>query len=220
MLEWRHHAWYVHMRYTGKITDWKDDKGFGFITPTEGGHRVFAHITAFKDRRSRPLQDDTVTYAIGKDNKGRLRAVNVVRIGSLSRSPGNARRSDSTPRAGIAMLFVAAAAIPALTGRLPVEIFLLYPVLGAATFFAYTLDKFAARNGYWRIPEVHLHLLALAGGWPGALIAQEVLRHKTRKVSFLVVFWITALLNAAAFAWLFTSDGAAFLDAMRHLPSS
>jgi uncharacterized membrane protein YsdA (DUF1294 family) len=52
-----------------------------------------------------------------------------------------------------------------------------------------------------------LHLLSLIGGWPGALIAQNRLRHKSRKGSFLLVFWATALLNCGGLAWLLTAPG-------------
>jgi uncharacterized membrane protein YsdA (DUF1294 family) len=56
-----------------------------------------------------------------------------------------------------------------------------------------------------------LHLFGLIGGWPGALLAQNFLRHKSKKWSFQVVFWVTAALNCGALGWLFTPDGAAAL---------
>jgi uncharacterized membrane protein YsdA (DUF1294 family) len=52
-----------------------------------------------------------------------------------------------------------------------------------------------------------LHLLALAGGWPGALVAQNRLRHKSRKKPFRTIFWATVAINGAAFVWLFTPEG-------------
>lgn len=74
-------------------------------------------------------------------------------------------------------------------------------VLSLLTFIIYALDKSAAKNGAWRAEESTLHLLSLAGGWPGALIAQQKLRHKSKKQSFRSVFWVTVLLNCGAFAW-------------------
>ena len=68
-------------------------------------------------------------------------------------------------------------------------------------FAAYAIDKSAAKGGRRRIPENSLHLLALAGGWPGAFVAQRLLRHKTRKVSFQVVFWLTVVANGGALWW-------------------
>jgi len=75
----------------------------------------------------------------------------------------------------------------------------------------YALDKSAAKKGAWRTQESTLHLLSLAGGWPGALIAQQKLRHKSKKQSFRFVFWVTVIMNCSAFFWLFTPTGAATL---------
>jgi uncharacterized membrane protein YsdA (DUF1294 family) len=74
----------------------------------------------------------------------------------------------------------------------------LYLIASSLAFVMYGIDKAAAIGGAWRIPEVLLHLLGFAGGWPGALIAQRVFRHKSRKALFQVVFWATAALNSAA----------------------
>ncbi|MDF2464143.1 MAG: colD-shock DNA-binding protein [Ramlibacter sp.] len=66
------------------------------------------------------------------------------------------------------------------------------------TFFAYWQDKWAAGQGNWRISESTLHLWSLAGGWPGAWFAQQVLRHKSSKPSFRETYWATVVLNLAA----------------------
>ena len=63
------------------------------------------------------------------------------------------------------------------------------------TFIAYALDKRAAKKQSWRIQESRLHLLALLGGWPGALLAQQTLRHKSAKTSFKIVLWLSILVN-------------------------
>lgn len=75
-------------------------------------------------------------------------------------------------------------------------------VASVISFILYFVDKNAARNCRQRIPESTLHLFALVGGWPGALIAQQVFRHKTRKTSFRIVFWLTVLLNVGGTLWL------------------
>lgn len=62
--------------------------------------------------------------------------------------------------------------------------------VSALTWGVYALDKRRAQVGEWRVPESTLHLLELAGGWPGAWLAQHWLRHKCAKGSFLVVFWL------------------------------
>ncbi|NUT87245.1 DUF1294 domain-containing protein [Pseudomonas corrugata] len=70
-----------------------------------------------------------------------------------------------------------------------------YGVVSVVAFLLYWSDKRKARSDVWRTPENVLHAVELAGGWPGALLAQQVFRHKTRKVSFQVVFWFIVLLH-------------------------
>ncbi|MCL6702310.1 DUF1294 domain-containing protein [Pseudomonas sp. T1.Ur] len=70
-----------------------------------------------------------------------------------------------------------------------------YGSVSLVAFLLYWSDKRKARADAWRTPENVLHAVELAGGWPGALLAQQVFRHKTRKVSFQVVFWFIVLLH-------------------------
>ncbi|MEY8879573.1 MAG: DUF1294 domain-containing protein, partial [Leptothrix sp. (in: b-proteobacteria)] len=66
----------------------------------------------------------------------------------------------------------------------------------------YAQDKAAARARRWRTPEAKLHLVSLLGGWPGALLAQQLWRHKTSKAAFRSTFWATVLGNVGAFVLL------------------
>ena len=77
-----------------------------------------------------------------------------------------------------------------------------YLVASVVAFAFYAADKSAARAGRRRTPESTLILLGLIGGWPGAFIAQQTLRHKTRKTGFLAAFWLSAVLNVAVVAAL------------------
>lgn len=70
-----------------------------------------------------------------------------------------------------------------------------YGIVSLLAFLLYWHDKRKARADSWRTPENVLHAIELAGGWPGALLAQQVFRHKTRKVSYQLVFWIIVLLH-------------------------
>lgn len=70
-----------------------------------------------------------------------------------------------------------------------------YGAVSVLAFFLYWGDKRKARADTWRTPENVLHAVELAGGWPGALLAQQVFRHKTRKVSFQLLFWLIVLLH-------------------------
>ncbi len=100
---------------------------------------------------------------------------------------------------GFFLLVVAAASY---LGKLPPLLALIYMVMSLITFFAYWRDKAAARENRWRTEESALHLLGLLDGWPGALIAQGSFRHKTRKRSFQIAFWLVLAINVSAVAWL------------------
>lgn len=73
----------------------------------------------------------------------------------------------------------------------------LYAVASAITLIAYGIDKSRAIQQRRRIPERTLHLLELLGGWPGALVAQPLFRHKRRKPAYMIVFFGIILLHAA-----------------------
>ena len=100
-----------------------------------------------------------------------------------------------------AILFVVFLASLTLAGKLPAAALCLYLSASIVSFAVYWFDKSAAQAGRWRTRESTLHLLSLIGGWPGALVAQRVLRHKSKKQSFQVVFWATLLLNCAVLLW-------------------
>lgn len=67
-------------------------------------------------------------------------------------------------------------------------------------FLLYAFDKRAARRGESRVPEIELHLLALACGWPGAWLGQQVFRHKTQKRRFRLIFFCMAITNCLMLA--------------------
>ena len=96
-------------------------------------------------------------------------------------------------------------------GYTPLIVSLVYVFSSILTYAAYSKDKSAARNGDWRVSEKTLHLFSVLCGWPGAIIAQQKLRHKTKKTSFRFVFWLTLLLNIGLFSWLHTQQGSRFL---------
>jgi uncharacterized membrane protein YsdA (DUF1294 family) len=98
-------------------------------------------------------------------------------------------------------LFLAGIGVFVARGMLPPGILVLYVAASLAAAVAYRADKSAAKSGRWRTPESTLHVLALIGGWPGALIAQNVFHHKSRKTSFQVAFLATVALNCGALLW-------------------
>jgi uncharacterized membrane protein YsdA (DUF1294 family) len=87
-------------------------------------------------------------------------------------------------------------------GYLPGWILTLYLIASVLAFGLYAADKSAARREGRRMPESILHLVSLAGGWPGALVGQQLLHHKTGKAGFQSMFWVTVAVNCAFVVWL------------------
>ena len=81
----------------------------------------------------------------------------------------------------------------------PLWIYLL--TLTLLNFLFYGYDKYQAINRNTRIPEAVLHLLTLAGGTIGAIAGQLLFRHKTKKLSFRVVFIIIMVVQIGVIAW-------------------
>lgn len=199
------------MEQQGKITRWNDDKGFGFITPDNGGQQVFVHINGFAARQHRPGGGEQVSYRLRTDRQGRAQAVAVsfvdkrLKVASRGRNP--------FPLVFVSG-FVALLGAVVVTQRLPGIVVVLYALASLVTLIVYARDKSAAKKNQWRTPESTLHLLALFAGWPGALLAQRLLRHKSSKQSFQLVFWLTVVVNCAALGWLLTADGSSMLNSL------
>jgi len=65
------------MEQQGRLTQWNDARGYGFITPLAKGPRIFVPISQFQQRNRRPCLNDLLTYTIGRDEQGRLLAKEV-----------------------------------------------------------------------------------------------------------------------------------------------
>ena len=179
------------MRLRGKLTKWKDDRGFGFITPTRGGPQVFVHIKAFTNQHRRPVGNEFVTYETVSDETGRLHAEHVEFMGDDSINAAEGWTIALT----IALLFLIFVGVSVFIGQLPFVVLALYIVFSVISFVVYRHDKSAAQQNQWRTGEGTLILLGVLGGWPGAFVAQQFSHHKTKKRSFQIAFWLTVLLN-------------------------
>ena len=192
------------MRLEGTLTAWNDERGFGRIESSQGGEPIFVHVSAWPRGSGRPQLNQSVTFEVEVGPKGkRARNVQLRQIRRSARQTGRA----SPAQWGTATLFtipafLAVYLVTAALWKLPLWVAGLYLVVSVATFIAYAGDKSAASSGSWRTPESTLHALALAGGWPGALLAQQFLRHKSTKQEFRQVFWATVLLNVLGFVVL------------------
>lgn len=188
------------MRIKGKITQWDDAKGFGFIQPMLKGERIFVHIKALQNRTRRPVLGEVVTYSLGNDEQGRLQAQDVTFAGEKHRIR-TAKTASNTPLL-LVLCFAVVLVLAFFFAKLPLYILAAYALLSVLTYIAYWLDKRKAQARRWRTPESTLQLLALLGGWPGALLAQAYLRHKSQKKPFLVVFWFAVVVNLIALSWM------------------
>ena len=101
----------------------------------------------------------------------------------------------------VLVAFAVAWAVAAVLRGVPSWAGLRYAGASALCFALYAIDKSAARSGRDRIPESMLLSLGFVGGWPGAIVAQQVLRHKTAKRTFRIRFWLSVIANVALFAW-------------------
>ena len=79
-----------------------------------------------------------------------------------------------------------------------------YLALSGVSVGFYAWDKRAAARGSWRVPESSLHLLEALGGWPGALLGQRWFRHKNRKLTYQLLFWLIVVAHGAGWYWLLT----------------
>tara|TARA_R110001606_G_scaffold345151_2_gene493957 strand:- start:19553 stop:20182 length:630 start_codon:yes stop_codon:yes gene_type:complete len=198
------------VRHKGILTKWNDDRGFGFITSKQGDERVFVHISAFARGQGRPVLNASLTYRLVRDEPQRPRA-EAVRFADRRRAP--AKRG----RGLIPALLVSGVFFGGLAALVPPpdwqRLAGFYALASVVAFLFYGLDKRAATRGGWRTSEARLHLFELLGGWPGALLAQRVFRHKTRKAEFQMVFYMAVIANVAALGWLLYADAGATLRA-------
>lgn len=226
------------MRLSGQLVEWNDARGFGFIQPDQGGDRLFVHISALQPRpaaQQRPQVGMALTFTVGAE-KGKKRAQAVMwrprdvppqgrtsrqgaRDTRLSAAPqrsssANTKRNSGTGGYGVLVLFAMLWAVLAVAWGIPAWVWAAYAGLSLWCFATYAYDKRQAQSGGWRTPESTLHSLALLGGWPGAVLAQKWLRHKSSKVSFRTVFWVTVVLNMAALAWLISPWGRSYLPSL------
>ncbi|NJM87815.1 MAG: DUF1294 domain-containing protein [Hydrococcus sp. RU_2_2] len=207
------------MMRQGELVVWKDDRGFGFIKPNDGGQEIFLHITELKLTNRRPQVGDMIGYDLTVDKDGKVRACNAVIKNTISKPASNSLSSPSDRKAisqsdskflSLTLEVLSLSLLPAIgVIHFALKTFnpfplILYTLMSLLTFVLYADDKSRAKQKRWRIPENTLHFCELTGGWLGAFVAQKILRHKNRKVSYQLVFWIIVGIHLVGwFDWLF-----------------
>lgn len=187
-------------RQSGALTKWNDDRGYGFITLNDHSKAIFVHISEFEASAARPSVGDGVEFEIVTDDLGRTKAVSVRRGRTVSRIATPAGPSGYFILAAFVVLFT----VVDIRFPLPPWVYVVYLGVSGLTYTLYALDKRAAMRGGWRTPEATLLLAGFLGGWPGAVVAQLTLRHKTRKRAFRLAFWSTVFFNVLVFVLLAT----------------
>jgi uncharacterized membrane protein YsdA (DUF1294 family)/cold shock CspA family protein len=213
------------MERRGTLKSWNDAKGFGFIQPEGGGEPLFVHISAMRgdsrpqvgdtvlyvggsDAQGRPRAQHMRHAGLSLDRPAIRRKPKESAQSSKPVAAKNTRRpraerstSPGMQNLQVKLLVLTALCILPLWGSLALLgqgvfwVALAYPLVSLLSFCQYWLDKQHAQKGRWRTPENSLHIAELAGGWPGALVAQQVFRHKTRKLSFQLMFWAIVVLH-------------------------
>ena len=198
------------MRDQGRLVEWFDEKGYGFIQPNDASKdRVFLHIKDFARQGPRPIVGCALEYTVLLDGNGRYRAQQVTYLKAsqtkknvskpkLSKQPAQKLKPMQIACVG----YILALAVFTVAGLLSGMVLLFISLINAITYWMYAQDKEAALQGNRRVPEQTLHLLSFLGGWPTAWLAQEKLRHKTQKQPFRKIYFCTIALNILLILWL------------------
>lgn len=202
------------MRDQGRLVEWFDDKGYGFIQPNDGlKERVFLHIKDFAQKGPRPIVGCALEYVVQLDGQGRYKAKQVTylkatqtvhaKTNRTSQNTLNAQKASSLqPMQIICIVYIVALAILSISGLLNGMILLFVSIINVMTYWFYAQDKEAAQINQRRVPENTLHILAFLGGWPAAWLAQQRLRHKTQKQPFRNIYFCTIVFNILLILWL------------------
>lgn len=180
--------------YRGTLKVWKDDAGYGFVAPDDGGEDVFLHISELSNGQRRPRVGDRIRYRLDRDDQDRPRASNA-HIGGMAPSAMAVLTFGAFALSGGGLIL-------GLIGSVQVPWpLVVYTIMSTATFAIYGTDKSRAVQDAWRVPERTLHILEALGGWPGALLAQHFFRHKRQKAAYQVVFWPIVAIHTAFWVW-------------------
>jgi cold shock CspA family protein len=96
------------MRRTGFLRTWHDDRGFGFITPTDGGPELFVHISEFPRDGSRPSIGEMLSFEVGPGNDGKQQAIRIQRRTRDSAHPHKSATKRPISLAIFAVVLIAA----------------------------------------------------------------------------------------------------------------
>lgn len=191
-------------RFQGRLVEWHDEKGYGFIQGiTDERHtRVFLHIKSFKRSGPRPIEGCVLEYELGLDDQSRPKAFNVsyVKANQVNKQR-NTTTQPNTAKLPFHPIYILMAIywvtllVASAFAAVPSFFLLMLSLINAYTYWIYAKDKKAAQHNEQRIPEQHLLMMSLFGGWTAAWFAQQNLRHKTQKQPFKKYYHLMIVLN-------------------------
>lgn len=188
------------MAIAGKISEWNDAKGYGFITVDNYRGKIFFHISDLQGHAQRPKVNEAVHFKLTKEPDGSLHAVDIHRplVYGLSLA--------------LSVWFITVLFASIYLVKYPPIVVLFYILISAITYAVYAFDRSAMYHNDWRVSEWLLHTLSVLGGWPGALMAQALLKFKTLEQPFRMIFWLTVLINFSIFVYTLTAPGAMLMS--------
>lgn len=191
------------MRDQGRLVEWFDDKGYGFIQPhDQTKQKVFLHIKSFSKKGPRPIIGCALDYTITVDQQGRFCAQDVVYIRKIQKKVAVENQQPVSKMVYFIVIYAVCILVLSTMHQLPALYIPILILVNAVTYYFYKKDKTAAQQNGWRVEEKNLHLLAFLGGWPMAWYAQQHLRHKTKKDTFQKMYIVSIVLNIVLVAFL------------------
>lgn len=197
------------MRDQGRLVEWFDDKGYGFIQPNDPQkQRVFIHIKDFARTGPRPIIGCALEYVVILDERGRYRAQQAVylKASQVFEHKAKAEKPTATkPWSAMQIaivIYIVFMLVASFSKLLPPYTLLFVSLMNVVSYWLYAQDKEAAQLGNRRIPEQTLHLVDALGGWCAGWLAQQKLRHKTQKQPFRKIYFCTIVFNILLICWL------------------
>lgn len=193
------------MRIEGALKSWNEDRGIGVIAPVQGGDDIHVHIKAFRDSKVEPQVGQRLSFEVGVNWEGKVRVRQVRVLGATG--SGGLRWPGARGWLGFVVLplFGALVAVAHWRWHVPLWIGAVYFAFSLLCYGIHGLDRRAAVRSRWRLSEPVLLLLGLAGGWPGAMLAHQLLPLDGIRPAYRALFWSTVVANIAGFVLLTAS---------------
>lgn len=180
----------------GKFVSWDQAKGFGFIRHQAYKKDIYINQRELNNPSKPPLIGSKIQFVC--ISKGQQ----IWAVDAAKYKQHHAYQRKLLLQIILALVWLIGLFTAGYWHYLSPNFALYYLACSGITFIAYGVDKNAAKKGRWRTKEKTLQLLALIGGWPGAIIGRHWFAHKRQKLSFRVIFWLAAIINIIAFVFI------------------